>query len=356
MQLGLIGLPAAGKTTVFNALTGAGLPVGQMAALGKVEVHTAVVDVPDTRLEELCALLKPRKMTYAKIHFADIGGLEASRGGELPGALLNAIGPMDALIHVVRVFDDPALPHPRGSVDPARDVGWLEEEFLLNDMLVVERRLAKLAEERGKGARPGEQIEREQALFQRLQSQLEGGQPLRALELDREAQAMLAGFTLLSRKPLLLLFNLGEGESPPQISPPSARSQSVWMRGQLEWEICQLPEADREAFMAEYGIEAPARQRVVRACYDLLERCTFFTINEQEGRAWAIQRGATALEAAGTIHSDMERGFIRAEVISWRDLLKAGGFSAARASGLLRVEGKGYQVQDGDVITIRFNV
>ncbi len=356
MQLGLIGLPAAGKTTVFNALTGAGLPVGRMAPAGKVEVHSGVVEVPDERLQKLAALLKPRKITFAKIHFADIGGLEAVGGRELPGALLNAIGPMDALIHVVRVFEDPSRPHPAGSVDPARDVAWMEEEFLLNDMLVVERRLRKLAEERGKGARPADQIERERALFTRLQAELEAGRPLRALELEPEMEATLAGFTLLSRKPLLLLFNLGEGETPPEVPAPGPRSKALWMRGQLEWEISQLPAQDRAAFMEEFGIRVPARERVVRACYELLERCTFFTVNEQEGRAWSIRRGATALEAAGTVHSDMARGFIRAEVITWQDLLQVGGFAAARSAGLLRVEGKEYQVQDGDVLTIRFNV
>jgi GTP-binding protein YchF len=354
MRLGIIGLPVTGKTTIFNALTGGNLPTGEMAA-GRVEVHTAVSDVPDSRVEALSALFRPRKTIHAKVTYADIGGLKASAAREgLPGPLLNQLAQMDGFVHVVRAFEDPAVPPPSGSVDPARDQGAMEAEFLLNDMLTVERRLAKLAEERQKGGRDRGAVERETDLFRRLTEALAADQPLRQLTFTAEEARTLAGFGLLSSKPMLVVVNLAEGQPAPSLQ-AGVGVDVMAMQGKLEMEIAQLAPDEVQAFLEEYGIEEPARDRVIRASYRLLGLQSFFTVGEDEVRAWTVRCGATALEAADTVHSDLARGFIRAEVIAWDELLSLGGLSQARAAGRLRVEGKEYIVSDGEVVHIRFN-
>lgn len=355
MRLGIIGLPASGKTTVFNALTGSDLPTGVSG--GRVEVHTAVVEVPDERVEALRARFQPRKITRARVTYADIGGLRVGLGREgLPGELLNHLQAMDAFVHVVRAFEDPTVPHPAGEVDPRRDLETLEAEFLLHDMLVVERRLERLEELWRKGGGDRAALERERALFQRLQAHLEAERPLRTLGLSPEEVRDLAGFGLLTLRPVLVVVNLGEGQEAPALEPPDEAVRVVPLQAKLEMEIAQLPPEEAQAFLAEYGIERPGRERVVRESYDLLGLISFFTLNEEELRAWTLRRGQTALEAAGTIHTDMARGFIRAEVLRWDELIEAGGLAEARAQGRLRVEGKDYVVQDGDVLHIRFNV
>ncbi|NIS79044.1 MAG: redox-regulated ATPase YchF [Anaerolineales bacterium] len=354
MHLGIIGLPFSGKTTIFIALTDGDLPPDIKSGTGRIEVRTAVVDVPDPRLDALSALMKPRKTTYSKVTYADVGGYTVDSG--LSGALANQLVQMDGLIHVVRAFEDPTAPHPMGSVDVKRDISTMESEFLLYDMLTVERRLERLAEERQKGVRDRAILDREIALFERLSAHLDEQAPLRDLALRLEQKQVLAGYGLLTDKPLLIVINLDESSPRVEMDAPGERVHVLNFYGKLEMEIAQLQADEALTFLEEYGISEPARERVVRASYHLLGLQSFFTINEREARAWTLPRNGTALEAAGMVHSDMARGFIRAEVIGCQELLELGGLAQARAEGKLRLEGKDYVVQDGDVIYIRFNI
>ncbi len=362
MQLGIIGLPASGKTTIFNALTGQDQPTGAMGGGGRMELHTAVVDVPDPRLDALSAFFKPSKTIYAKVTYVDIGGLakgkhegETSQEG-LPAALVGQLAQMDGFVQVVRAFEDPNMAHPSGSLDPTRDLAALQTELLLNDMIITERRLAKLNEERQRGGRDKATVEREITLIQRLADCLGQEQPLRSLNLTAEEQRNLAGLGLLTLKPVLVVINLGEGQAMPSLGPTPTGVEILGLQGKIEMEIAQLPPEDVATFLAEYGIQEPGRKRVIRASYDLLALQTFFTMKEDEVRAWRLRRGGTALEAAATVHTDLARGFIRAEVIAWEDLLALGGLAEARSKGKLRLEGKDYVVAEGEIIHIRFNV
>lgn len=357
IRLGIIGQPMCGKTTIFNTLTGADHPVGVSGAARRFDVNTATVDVPDPRLDNLSALLKPRKKTYTQVTYADVAGFHADTRTEgLPGPVVNQLEQMDGLVHVVRAFDDPAVPHPSGSVDPERDMATMETEFILHDMLMVERRLERLAEDRQKGGRERAVVDREIALFERLGAVLEGGSPLREHEIKPEEIEALSGYGLLSDKPILVVINLSEGQDSLSLPAPDKRVRMLQMYGKLEMEIAQLSAEEAGDFLEGYGIQEPGRMGVVRTSYDVLDLLTFFTVNESEARAWTLARGGTALEAAGTIHSDMARGFIRAEVIACDELVELGGLTQARSEGKLRLEGKEYSIQDGDVIYIRFNV
>ncbi len=357
IQLGIVGLPSSGKTTIYNMLTGADLPVGPSGASARFEVHTATVDVPDPRLDRLSALLHPRKKTYTKIVYADVGGFQGeARASELPGQVVNQLEQVDGLLHVVRAFDDPSAPHPAGSIDPKRDITTLETEFLLHDMLMVERRLERLAEERQKGGRDRAIVDREIALFERIAAALEDGTPLREYDIKPEEKEALSGYGLLSVKPVLIVVNQAEGQGVLKIEQHSDRMRVMQLYGKLEMEIAQLTAEEAQEFLTEYGIQESGRKGIVRASFDLLDLLSFFTVNESEARAWTLERGSSVLDAAGAIHSDMARGFIRAEVIAWEALIELGGLAPARAEGKLRLEGKEYIVEDGDVIYIRFNV
>ncbi len=357
MELGIIGLPQSGKTTLFNALTRGDVPTGISG--GKVEVHTAVIDVPDPRVDELTAIFEPKKVVHAKVTYADIAGLEgkAARGG-ISGALLNTLSQMDGFIHVVRQFTSPSVPHIAGDVDPRRDLANMETELILNDMILVERKLQRLQEERQRGGvgRDKGLVEREAVLFEKLSGLLSDEIPLRNEEFTEDEQKLLSSYGFLSIKPQLIVVNQSEGQTPIEIETPYARTKIVCMPAKLEMEIAQLPPDEAEVFLEEYGIEEPSLNRFIRFSYGLLGLLSFFTAGEKEVHAWTVQRGATAREAAGEIHSDMEKGFIRAEVVSFEDLVTLGGFAEARGQGKLRLEGKQYIVQDGDVLTIRFNV
>lgn len=354
MRLGIIGLPQSGKTTVFNALTRGNLPVTTSG--GRFEVHTGVVDVPDERVDRLSGMFKPKKTIYAKVTYADIAGLEGAKAA-ISGVLLNQLSQMDGLLHVVRCFDDPSVPHPAGSVDPRRDIASMDAELLLNDLIAVERKLERLAEERKKGAgRDKGVIERELVLFQRFQDTLGQETPLRELEITREEEKTLSGFGFLTLKPMMILLNLGEGQPVPAIATESFRKQVVALQGKLEMDLAQLSPEDAQLFMSEYGIEELGLNRVIRLSYDLLGLQSFFTVGADEVRAWTVQRGATALECAGTIHTDLQKGFIRAEVVAYDDLVALGGLSEARGKGKLRLEGKEYVVHDGEIVHIRFNI
>ena len=354
MRLGIIGLSQSGKTTVFNALTRGDLPITTSG--GRFEVHTAVVDVPDVRVERLSELFKPEKTIHAKVTYADIAGLEGGAGA-ISGALLNQLTQMDGLLHVVRCFENASVPHPAGSVDAARDITAMDGELLINDLIAVERKLERLAEERKKGGgRDKVTIERELALFERMQAHLSDEKPLRDFEFSAEDDRTLSGYGLLTRKPLLILLNLGDGQDAPTIDYPHQHSASVPLQGKLEMEIVQLPPDEAQAFLDDYGISEPGLSKVIRLSYDLLGLLSFFTVGEDEVRAWTIARGANAHEAAGAIHSDLQKGFIRAEVIPWDELLALGGLSEARAKGKLRLEGKDYILQDGEIMHVRFHV
>jgi GTP-binding protein YchF len=362
MRLGIIGLPQAGKTTLFNALTRGHKPVGQAAGSGRFEVQTAVVAVPDARVDMLSAMFKPRKTIYAQVTYADIAGLEAESpsGAEkgFSGPLLNQLTTMDGFLHVVRAFDDPTVPHPAGSVDPARDLATVDGELLLNDMLAVERKLERLNDETKKGIVKDKGLHtQELVLFNKLQSALAEEKPLRDLELTPAEEKLLASFGLLTRKPMLIVFNIGdEARNAPEFPDYShQRSAVAPLRGKLEMEIAQLPPAEAAEFLKEYAIEEPSLNRVIRISYDLLGLQSFFTVGEDEVRAWTVRRGATAPEAAGEIHTDLQKGFIRAEVASYADLVTLGSYAEVKAKGKLRLEGKDYVVQDGDVLNIRFS-
>ncbi|MCJ7585835.1 MAG: redox-regulated ATPase YchF [Anaerolineales bacterium] len=355
MKLGIIGLPQSGKTTIFNALTRGNTPT--TASSGRMEVHTAVVDVPDQRVDRLEEIFQPKKKTYAKVTYADIAGLEvgAARSG-ISGALLNPLSQMDGFLHVVRCFADDNIPHPAGSVNPARDIATMEGELLLNDLITVERKLERLAEERKKGGADKVLNERQTALFQRLHETLSGETPLRQVTISAEEDRLLSGFGLLTRKPVLILLNVGEGQTLPDCEALTQDRPSAALQGKLEMEIAQLPPEDVTVFMSEYGIQELSLNKMISLSYDLLNLQSFFTVVSDELRAWTVRRGATAPEAAGVVHTDMQKGFIRAEVIAYQDLIDLGGLAEARAKGKLRLEGKDYVVQDGEIVHIRFNV
>ena len=356
MRLGIIGLPQSGKTTLFNALTRGTQPTG--AASGRMEVHTAVVDVPDPRVDRLSAMFKPKKTIYAKVTYADIAGLDgsASKSG-IPGALLNQLSQMDGFIHVVRCFEDENVPHPQGSVNPARDLGAMDSEFILNDLIAVERKLERLVEERKKGGgRDKAVINAEQVVFERFQAVLSEEKPLRDIVISAEEDKLLSGYGFLSRKPVLVVLNLSEGQTAPQIDYPHQHSQLVALQGKLEMDIAQLPADEMKMFLEEYKIEEPSLNRMIRLSYDVLGLQSFFTVGPDECRAWTVRRGALAPEAAGEIHTDLQKGFIRAEVVAYDDLIALGGMNEARTHGKLRREGKEYIVQDGDILNILFNI
>jgi hypothetical protein len=355
MRLGIIGLPQSGKTTLFNALTRATQPVG---VSGKIEIHTAVVDVPDPRVDKLSSMFNPKKTIYTKVTYVDIAGLDGSAGrGGISGALLNQLTQLDGFIHVVRVFEDENVAHVNENLDPARDIATMDSEFVLNDLIAAERKLERLTEEKKKGVgRDRDLVERELVLFTRLHAALSEETPLRDIKIDDYEDKLLSGFGFLSRKPLLIVLNHSEGQTPPAIEYSHQHSKVVALQGKLEMEIAQLAPEEAELFLAEYGIEEPSLNRMIRLSYDLLGLQSFFTVGPDECRAWTVRRGATAPEAAGEIHSDLQKGFIRAEVISYEELVALGGLVEAKAKGKLRLEGKEYIVQDGDVLNIRFNL
>jgi GTP-binding protein YchF len=349
MKLGIIGLPQSGKTTIYNALTRGNTPT--TASAGRIEVHTAVVDVPDPRVTLLSGMFKPRKTIYTKVTYADIAGLEAgSAKSGISGQLLNQLNQMEGLILVVRGFTDENVAHPSGSIDPLRDVDSMLTELLLNDLIAVERRLEKLIDERKKGGTDKTVNARQTELFEKLNKTLSDNQPLRSMEFTHDEQKELASFGLLTRKPILTVFNMGEGQPAPEAK---LDHSSVALMGKLEMEIAQLSAEDAAVFMEEYGIKELSLNRMINLSYDLLQVQTFFTVGEDEVRAWTTKRGATAAESAAEIHTDLQRGFVRAEVVAYEDLISLGSMNEAKAKGKFRLEGKEYPVKDGDIMHVR---
>jgi GTP-binding protein YchF len=343
LKLSIIGLPLAGKSTVFETLTRSNGKQNH-----KIENRIAMINVPDDRIDSLSALFQPQKTTYAKVEYF------------LPGATIGAapkakeqrwadVRDSDAFIHVIRNFRNSGLIKP----DPAADYQNIEDELILADMLVTEKRLERLETEKKKGR--GYQAEEYQLLLE-IHSLLEQGMPVRSD--DRlNSHPLLRGFAFLSGKPKLVIFNNeDEDANLPVLQDQMPLNGSLMIRGKLEHEISQMTEKDSEDFLAEYDIHDLARDRVIRRSYGLLEFISFFTVGKDEVRAWPVRNSVTALEASGEIHSDIQQGFIRAETISYNDFMSAGGFAEARKRGMIRLESKNYVVQDGDIINFRFNV
>jgi GTP-binding protein YchF len=361
MQLGIIGLPTSGKTTIFNALTRGNAATSAVSS-GKLESHVGTVAVADPRVDRLSTMFMPRKTIYAQIRFNDVAGLQKgiSSSGGLSGALLTQLSQNDALVYVIRAFEDDAIPHSEGTVDPRRDIQILETELILSDMSIVERRMERVDASLKKAkADERDAYLAEQALLARLAASLEQEIPVRDVEMTPAEEKILRGFQLMTQKPVLLILNVGDGDpdrSAEMQGYSHQRTAMVVLRGRLEAEIAQLDPADAAEFLSEYDIDEPGLNRAVRLAYDLLGLMSFFTVGEDEVRAWTVDRGATAVAAAGAIHTDLQRGFIRAEVISYKDMLDSGTMAVARAKGLLRLEGRDYVVQDGDILNIRFNI
>jgi GTP-binding protein YchF len=349
MKLGIIGPPQSGKTTIFNAITKGDTPT--TASAGRFEVHTAVVDVPDERVTKLSGMFNPKKTIYAKVTYADIAGLEAgSAKSGISGQLLNELSQMDGFILVVRAFESDLVMHPSGSVDAKRDVEAMLGELLLNDLIAVERKLERLADEKKKGGTDKALNERQAVLFTRLLDALNESTPLRKLEYTLEEEKELSSFGLLTRKPILVVFNMGESQSAPQME---LDVPSVALMGKLEMELAQLPPDDAAMFMEEYGIKELSLNKMISLSYELLKVQSFFTVGEDEVRAWETKIGATAQESAGEIHTDLLRGFVRAEVVAYEDLISLGSMAEAKSKGKFRLEGKEYIVRDGDIVHIR---
>jgi ribosome-binding ATPase len=355
LRAGLVGLPTSGKTTLFQLLT---MVHAAPKGAGKAEAHVGIAKVPDERLDRLTALFQPKKRVPATVEFADVG---ASRGESKALYDLAAYRNADALLHVVRAFDDDTVPHPLQSIDLARDARTVEDELILADLGVVERRLERLEKDLKKT--PSPDLKKEQEVLIRARETIDAGRAVRTMSLTADDARRLRGFQLLSGKPLLLVVNVDESAAAgaervahlPELAAFQDASGAgiVGVCAKIELEIAQLDPDDARAFMADLGLAQSGLDRVIRAAYDLLGYISFFTVGEDECRAWSIPRDLRAEEAAGAIHSDIQRGFIRAEVCRCDDLLARGSLAACREHGELRLEGKDYPVADGDVITFR---
>lgn len=362
MKLGIIGLPGAGKTTIFNALTKGDAPVGQSMG-GRFDVLTAVVDVLDDRVDVLTDMFNPKKTTHARITYTDVAGLQKGAGesGGLPGELLNHLSGLDGFVHVVRAFESDLYPHPDGRVDALRDLEALDTEFVINDLGIIERRIEKLENGIARGAFKNKaEAQSELKLFALLNETLTDERPLRTLDLTDEQIKTLRGFGLLTLKPTVLIFNIGDDQDEIDYQTDVPFTVVTNLRGKLEMELAQLSaEGDEESlemFMEEYGVTELSLDKIIHLSYELMGLHSFFTVGEDEVRAWTLKKGATAVDAAGTIHTDLAKGFIRAETVAYKDLIDLGGLAQARSAGKLRQEGKTYIVQDGDVLNIKFNV
>lgn len=352
MKVGLIGFARSGKTTIFNAITGAQAEVG---AYGSRDANVAVIKVPDGRVDALTEIFKPKKKTYAEIEFIDIAPAEGSdQDRALDSAALNLLKNADALTHVVRAFENDNVMHPRETVNPVRDVLSMEEELQLSDLIVLEKRVERLEKEHRK--------DQEYELMLRCKDHLEAGKPLRTIELSSQEELLLRSYSLLSQKPMMLLCNCGDdglGEEDPAGLSATAEQLGldlISLCGALEMEVNGLPEEEREAFREELGLGEGSRTRFILFAYSMLGLISFLTAGDPEVRAWTIRKGDHAVDAAGVIHSDIKRGFIRAETVAYADFMEAGSMAKAKEKGKVRLEGKDYVVQDGDMMLFRFNV
>ncbi len=366
MQIAIVGLAGSGKTTVFNTLTRGHAETGGFGAL---ELHVGVVKVPDDRLDRLAEIFKPKKIVHADVTYVDLPAPPASSEGrigteELPAEHLARLREADALVHVVRAFENPSVPHPSGSVDPRRDLEQLDLEFILADLALVDRRLERLRAT-GRHGTPAEREanEREEAVLVRLKEALEGGRPIRDVELEADEEKAIRGFRFLTQKPVLVLLNVGEADLPDAPALVAAIAAGYPHRhalvdalsAKIEMELGELEAGEASAFMEELGLATSGLDRVIALSYRLLGLISFLTAGPDEVRAWPIRDGSTAVDAAAAIHSDLARGFIRSETVAYEDLLALGSMAEARKAGRLRSEGKTYRVRDGDVVEILFS-
>jgi hypothetical protein len=367
VKVGIVGLPLVGKSTIFNMLTHGHADTSSWGG-GKTEAHIGVSHVPDAKLDRLHKLFQQKKIVYATIEYVDLPGLARGEGKAADSremnAYLSSLKNVDALVHVVRAFEDENLPHPEGNVDPQRDIDLFEVEMIFSDLAIVEKRIERLSKDLKK-AKTAE-LELENEILERFKAALEQEKPLRDLALTDEEHKRVRGFTFLSAKPVLVVVNLGDGESakiPRVVEEYGLQRQAAQNKvgvaavcGKIENEIAALAEEDARLFMEDLGIPESGLARIVHQSYSLLGMISFYTIGDHEVRAWTIPKGSTALQAAGAIHTDFEHGFIKAEVVAYDDMIELGSFSAARNKGVLRLEGKETIVQEGEVILFRFHV
>lgn len=364
LTLGIIGFAKSGKTTVFNTLTRGHAETSAYSTAASPNVGT--VKVPDTRLDTLTDMFHPKKTTPATVEYVDVAGMNkgAAKEGALPG--LQYIQKVEALVHVVRAFEDENLLHPEGSVDPIRDIETMTLELNFSDLAIIEKRLVRLDESIKKMRGPDREAQiAEKEVMERLNTALSQEIPLRDLDLSEDELKIVRGYQFLTLKPLLTILNLGE-EKASGTEQLLAKARTALgehrytgaevLRGKIEEEISQLDEDEATEFMQELGIQESGLAKIIHFSYDMLNLISFLTAGEDEVRAWTIRRGTNAQTAAGAIHSDIERGFIRAEIVSFEDLVKAGSLAEARKLGVLRSEGKTYEMKDGDIVNFLFNV
>ncbi|PSL45926.1 hypothetical protein B0H94_106184 [Salsuginibacillus halophilus] len=364
LTTGIVGLPNVGKSTLFNAITQAGAESANYPFC-TIDPNVGIVEVPDPRLQKLTDLVQPKQTVPTAFEFTDIAGIVegASKGEGLGNQFLSHIREVDAISHVVRCFDDGNITHVSGSVDPIRDIEVINLELILADLETVNKRLAKVS----KMAKSGDkEAKAEEAVLEKLRETFEGEKPARSLELSKEEYEIVQGFHLLTMKPVLYAANVSEedlqsdedNENVQRVKAFAAEegAEVITICASIEAEIAELEGEERQEFLDDLGIEEAGLDQLIRAAYGLLGLATYFTAGEQEVRAWTIRKGMRAPEAAGVIHTDFQRGFIRAEVVAYDDLMDAGSMNAAKEAGKVRLEGKDYLVKDGDVIHFRFNV
>jgi len=355
MRTAIIGLPMVGKTSLFTILTG----VHEHARVGTMEARLGVAKVPDPRVEALAEVFQPQKATHATIEYLDFPSI--SKEALREPSYLASLRVADALAHVLRVFESDTVPHERGSVDPLRDMRDVETELILSDLIVVEKRIERLDKDRKKMKSP--ELDREFELLEKAKAALESDRPLRSMNLDAENEKRLRGFQFLSQKPVLYVLNLGENDAPRlhEIEQEyrrgavaaSARTAVAAFCGKIEAELTELEPDEAQEYLASFGLKESGQERLIAATYSLLGLMSVLTCSETEVRAWTIPVHTTAVKAAGAIHTDFEKKFIRAEVVNWKALVECGGFAGAREKGVLKLEGKDYIVKDGDVLQIR---
>ncbi len=349
METGIIGLPLAGKTTLFNALTGLSARTSTHAG-GKGDANVALVDVPDERVERLSVMFQPEKTIFANIRFNDLQ-VELTEDGGMSAASIAELRNADALTLVIRAFVDEGVPHPHGTLDGLSDFRRLMDTLVFSDLAMAERRMERLVKE-------GKRGDREHARLEKLCERLGQGKPIGGDLLTAEDRKLFSGFAFLTAKPIIVVANTGEKSCDTAALAAAAGEQGLALfaiQGAAEMEIAQLAPGDQKEFLAALGVKEPARARFIRTIYDALGLISFLTVGEDEVRAWSVPRDVPASRAAGKIHTDLERGFIRAEVVFWSELLEAGGLKEAKSAGKLRLEGRDYVVKDGDVLNIRAN-